>query len=71
MILLCLDVLEVLISWAIDGVTMSKALAQPEAVYKVKHIKLGVLLVEKLLSCNAMIARLLLVSMNYLLFVNK
>ena len=48
-----LDVLENLILWALEGIDMSKAMAQPETAYKVRHIKMGVRLVSALCTTDS------------------
>ena len=58
------DVLETLIDWAVEGLDLSAAIAQPETAYKVRHLKMGVRLSGALCCCNSDITVLLMVSIS-------
>jgi hypothetical protein len=58
------DVLSVLISWCEEGLSVDKAMAQPETAYKVRHLKMGIRLAAALSSCDNALTRTVLVSIN-------
>ena len=58
------DVLETLIDWAVEGLDLGAAIAQPETAYKVRHLKMGVRLSGALCCCNSDITVQLMVSMS-------
>ena len=55
------DVLDHLILWALEGVNLELAIKQPEVVYKVRHLKMGVRLTAALTSCDSYTAFRILV----------
>lgn len=55
-------VLPVLIDWMIEALDESKAMAQPESAYKVRHLKMGFKVAGALCSCDSSIALQCLVS---------
>ena len=58
------EVLETLIDWAVEGLDLSAAIAQPETAYKVRHLKMGVRLSGALCCCNSDITVQLMVSIS-------
>lgn len=56
------DVLKQLISWVRVGLNLSMALRQPQPGYKIRHIKVGVRLVEVLCMCSGALAELLILN---------
>ncbi|XP_014672000.1 PREDICTED: protein virilizer homolog [Priapulus caudatus] len=54
------DVLSTLIDWTFEGLDFEKAIAQPSAVHKVRHMKCGVKMAEALCAtCGAICKRML------------
>lgn len=47
------EVLSCLLDWMVEGLDESKAMAQPESAYKVRHLKMGFKLAGALCSCDS------------------
>ncbi|KAI0219773.1 hypothetical protein LSAT2_028704 [Lamellibrachia satsuma] len=47
------EVLETLMEWAVEGLNLDNAITQPETAYKVRHLKMGVRLVDALCCSNS------------------
>lgn len=56
------EVLDTLVAWTLEGLDLSKAIAQPETAYKVRHLKMGIKMTGTLCSCDSFIASIMLVS---------
>ena len=48
--------MDVLIHWMLEGLDGSKAIAQPESTYKVRHLKMGFKVAAALCACDSDIA---------------
>ena len=47
------DVLTTLIEWTMEGLDLDKAMAQPETAYKVRHLKMGIMMAGVLCTCDS------------------
>ena len=47
------EVLSYLLDWMVESLDESKAMAQPESAYKVRHLKMGFKLAGSLCSCDS------------------
>ena len=64
------EVLCTLLDWAVEGLDESKAMAQPESAYKVRHLKMGFKLAGALCTCDPSITIKVMVS-GYYLFLKQ
>ena len=61
--------LDVLVQWMLEGLDETKAMAQPESTYKVRHLKMGFKVTAAMCSCDSDIAvRVLVRIIAYVLF---
>lgn len=65
-----LDVLTTLIEWTMEGLSLDVAMAQPETAYKVRHLKMGVMMAGVLCTCDPYTSFRMLVCMLYLFPAN-
>ncbi|XP_064611731.1 protein virilizer homolog [Liolophura sinensis] len=54
------DILDALVEWTMEGLDLSKAIDQPETVFKVRHLKMGIKLCGSLASCDPSISNKLI-----------
>ncbi len=47
------DVLTILIEWTMEGLDLEKAMAQPETTFKVRHLKMGIMMSSVLCTCDS------------------
>jgi hypothetical protein len=64
-LLISVDALDLLINWTCDGLDLNKAVAQPEAAYKVRHLKMGIRVAGALCMCDSYVAFQLLVNIGF------
>ncbi|XP_025114734.1 protein virilizer homolog isoform X3 [Pomacea canaliculata] len=55
------NILETLVSWTMEGLDENAAMKQPEAAFKVRHLKMGISLSTALLQCDSTVAMMLLI----------
>ena len=60
----CAEVLTTLIDWTMEGLNLDKAMAQPETAYKVRHLKMGIMMAGVLCTCDSYTSFRMLVSLN-------
>lgn len=60
-VLFTIDILDVLTEWTLEGLTLEKAIGQPDAAYKVRHLKMGIRVAGSLCSCDEAVATNVLV----------
>jgi hypothetical protein len=60
-VLFIIDILDVLTEWTLEGLTLEKAIGQPDAAYKVRHLKMGIRVAGSLCSCDEAVATNVLV----------
>ena len=54
--------LDTVVEWTLEGLSEEKAMQQPEATFKIRHLKMGITLATALLSCEPSVTMTLLVS---------
>ena len=60
-----------LVEWALEGLSEEKAMKQPEATFKIRHLKMGITLATALLNCEPSISMALVVSQSCELWMRK
>ena len=51
-----------LVEWTLEGLSEEKAMKQPEATFKIRHLKMGISLATSLLTSDPSVAMALVVS---------
>jgi len=54
-------VLRILADWTAEGLDLNRAMQQPDATFKVRHLKMGITMVSALFTCDEEISLYLLV----------
>ena len=55
--------LDLLVEWTMEGLCEDKAMQQPEATFKIRHLKMGINLATALLTCEPSVSMALVVSL--------
>ena len=58
-----------LVDWTMEGLCEEKAMQQPEAPFKIRHLKMGINLATALLTCEPSISMALVVSLGSMVWV--
>ncbi|XP_071177036.1 protein virilizer homolog isoform X2 [Mytilus edulis] len=50
------DILDTLTEWTLEGLNLEQVISQPDAAYKVRHLKMGIRVAASLCSCDEAVA---------------
>ena len=66
-----IDTLDTLTEWTLEGLNLEKAIGQPDAAYKVRHLKMGIRVAGSLCSCDEAVTTNVLVCKSILIALNE